>query len=505
MTEIDAATAQLLADLRESEARFRAICEHAPVMIDQFAPDGRCLLWNRECEKQLGYTQEEIEQCDDPLALVYPDPAERTRVLDAIQRADGTFREYRVRARDGTDRVQMWADFRLPSGAKISVGHDVTAQRRVEDQLRQSQKMEALGQLTGGMAHDFNNLLTVVMAHAEMLQAMPPGSPSTAHALDQIIAAASRGAALVQKLLAVGRHDLVAVRALDLQEVVYGLVPTLKRLLPDSIRVRLATEPPLPQVLADRGAIEQALINLVTNARDAMPEGGSLTVELSTRWLGPDDAALHGAHVGEHVALVVSDEGTGMAEEVRDRVFEPFFTTKGHRGSGLGLPMVYGLMRQQRGVVYVHSEPGAGTSVHLLFRRAEAPTPSPPRNQDAARVLVVEDEGSIRRLTVSMLEKEGYAVEQAPDGRHALEQLRAASFDLVVCDVVMPGMGGVELLTQAHAEGVAPSFLFVTGYAEEQLQELRDHPRFVGLVAKPYRLADFREAVALAIQGSRSS
>jgi len=501
VSDRDRQTAELIAELRRSEERFRTICENAPVMIDQFSPEGRCLLWNHECEKQLGYTQEEIERADDPLALFYPDPAQRSRVVEAIQRADGTFREYRVRAKDGTDRTQLWADFRLPDGAQISVGHDVTEQRKVEEQLRQSQKMEALGQLTGGMAHDFNNLLTVVLANAEMLRELEPGSAEAKWSLDEIISSASRGATLIRKLLAVGRSSPLDVQPLDVASLIQELAPTVKRLLPDSIRVRVQTEPSLPRVAADQGAVEQILINLITNARDAMEGTGSLTVTVEGRWINRAQANVLQCGPGDHVAIVVSDDGSGMDEETRLRVFEPFFSTKEEGGTGLGMTMVYGLMRQQGGAALVESEPSVGTQVHLIFPVASSkpnhPCPEPP----AKRILVVEDEPSIRRIARVVLERAGYAVEEAPDGTRALERLRGpdAHFDLVLCDVVLPGLGGSELHDEVQRAGHAPPFLFVTGYADDQLLAKLGNDGAVKILRKPYRMDQLLEAVATAI------
>ena len=471
-------------------------------MIDQFAADGRCLLWNRECERQLGYSRQEVERSQDPLALFYPEAHERDRVLDSIRRADGTFREYRVRAKDGSDRIQLWADFRLPDGALISVGHDVTDQRRTEEQLRQSQKMEALGQLTGGMAHDFNNLLTVVLANAEMLRELEPGSADATWALDEIITSASRGATLIRKLLAVGRHSTVDLRPLDASSLILELAPTMKRLLPDSIRIRLETEPALPSVAADQGALEQIMINLITNARDAMASSGNLTITVEARWVGSAEAEALQCERGDHVAVVVTDDGVGMDGMTAARVFEPFFTTKEDGGTGLGMPMVYGLMRQQGGVVKLESVQGEGTSVHLLFPVSKAMTsPAPPPSSTAKRVLIVEDEPSIRRIAVAVLERAGYAVEQAPDGEHALERIRAPDpkLDLVLCDVVMPGVGGAELFQKTNELADAPPFLFVTGYAEGHVLAQLGNDGEVAILRKPYRMDQLLDAVAASI------
>lgn len=490
---------ELIDELRESEERFRTICQNAPVMIDQFDAAGRCKLWNRECEKQLGYTRAEIEACEDPLALFYPDPQQRNRVLEAIRRADGTFREYRVRPKNGRERVQLWADFRLPNGAQISVGHDVTEQRATEEQLRQSQKMEALGQLTGGMAHDFNNLLTVVLANAEMLQRSSKLDAAGKRATGEIVAATKRGATLIRKLLAFSRSDVIEVVPVDANALVNELAPTLARLLPASIRVRVQTEPSLPRIEADQGAIEQMLLNLVTNARDAMPDGGTLMIGVEGLWVDAAGARLHDCEPGEYVSISVRDDGAGMDATTRRRIFEPFFTTKAGDGTGLGMPMVYGLTKQQAGAVIVTSEVGVGTVVQLLFpvaRRSALPA-SPGRDPGAKRILVVEDQAPIRDVTRAMLLEAGFVVDDAPDGGRAYALLSGdRDYDLVLCDVVMPGMGGAELQAATAELPNAPPFLFVTGYATEDVLARLGQDEALHILRKPYTTEQLLGAVS---------
>ena len=501
MSDRGRSTEQLIADLRESEERFRTICENAPVMIDQFDEQGRCKLWNRECEKQLGYTAQEVADCDDPLALFYPDLGQRNNVLDAISRADGMFREYNVRAKDGNTRVQMWADFRLPTGAHISVGHDVTTQRQVEAQLRQSQKMDALGHLTGGMAHDFNNLLTIVLANADVIERAETVSPPTRRAAREIISAAQRGAELIRKLLAFGRRERVALTVTDANALLNDVAPTLTRLLPESIRVTVHTEPSLPRIDVDPGAVEQMLFNLVTNARDAMADGGVLALAVKGVWLDADDARSFELPVGDYVAFEVCDDGVGMDEETQARMFEPFFTTKGGSGTGLGMPMVYGLMKQQAGAVVVETAAGVGTTVRLLFPIAQRVSEPPVDDEgaddaiDAKCILLVEDEPAVRGVTLAILTDAGYLVEAVQNGKHALRVLSEdpRRFDVVVCDFVMPEMGGAELYRAAKKLDHAPPFLFVTGSTEEDVLSAIDGPAKVR--QKPFRVDELLEAL----------
>ena len=476
-------TDALIAELRESEERFRTICENAPVMIDQFDADGRCTLFNRECEKRLGYTFADMVKCDDPLALVYPDQHERDRVLESIRRADGTFREYTVRAKDGSARIQMWADFRLPNGALISVGHDVTEQRAIEQQLRHSQKMDALGQLTSGMAHDFNNLLTVVLANADML-AREQLEPEVMRLVNEVIGAASQGAGLIRKLLAFSRNAPMEVRAVDINGVVNSLATTITPLLPDAIRVD-----------ADSGSVEQVLLNLVMNARDAMPQGGLLSIRVGTRTVTEHDAATLGCRVGDHIAVSVTDDGTGMDDITLHRALEPFFTTKGGSGTGLGLPMAYGLMQQQGGALEMESTVGVGTTATLLLpiQRTRAPTPRR-RRTHAKRVLVVEDQVAIQRVTQTVLTEADYDVELASNGAIALAILQGDhDIDLILCDVAMPVMGGRELFEAVGRSPGAPPFLFITGNADSSgLPEGDD----VRVLRKPYRVDQLLDVVS---------
>jgi PAS domain S-box-containing protein len=490
----DWSTEELIAELRESEERFRTICENAPVMIDQFDENGRCKLWNRECEKQLGYTREEMVSLADPLPLFYPDPEERARVLRAIAEADGKFREYRVRAKDGRERIQLWADFRLPNGTQISVGHDVTEQRATEAQLRRSQKMDALGQLTGGMAHDFNNLLTVILANAELLQHVIADPAQALEAQNEIIGSATRGAALIRKLLAFSRREVMKLTAVDPSVLVNDIAPTLTRLLPDSIRVIVQTDPSLPNIEVDPGSVEQMLFNLATNARDAMAGDGLLTLSVLGRWLDDEHARELDCAPGDYVALEVRDDGSGMDDITKRRMFEPFFTTKEGSGTGLGMPMVYGLMKQQAGTVTVVSHIGGGTAVQLLFpvsKRQRGPgSITRLARVGSKRVLLVEDLAPVRRVTEAMLVDAGYHVEPVPDGERALELLRKMGhgFDVVLCDVVMPNMGGAELFREVKKLPNAPPFVFVTGYAREDLLDSLRADGAVKIVRKPYRM-----------------
>lgn len=461
----------------ESEERFRTILEHAPVMIDAFAPDGTLEIWNRECERRLGWTAEEIDALEDPLGTFYPDPKDQARVLAAIERADGQFREYKVVAKDGSTHVQMWADFELPNGSRISVGHDVTEQRQIEASLRQSQKMQALGTLSGGIAHDFNNLLTIILGGASMALLDLEASPEAAReALLEIEAAAQRGADLVRRLMSFSRRGGLRRRPLALDETISGFVPTLRRLLPESLALEVDLQATDAQVLADPVAVEQVLLNLVSNARDATEGEGRIRVRSRL--------------AREGVIVEVVDDGRGMSAETQERVFEPFFTTKeAGQGTGLGLPMVYGLIQQHDGSVEIASALGEGTTVELWLPTLEATAPEAtlrkPSREDlrghGETILIVEDDAGLSLTASRCLQRFGYVVLTAPGGAEALEVLDAEpDVDLVLSDVVMPGMGGRELQRQMQ-EGAHASvpIVFMSGYASPR-------PQNAPLLPKPW-------------------
>ncbi|MBO6940974.1 MAG: response regulator [Deltaproteobacteria bacterium] len=464
--------------MSDSEAQFRTILENAPVMIDAFAADGSVLLWNHECERRLGWTAAELAEMDDPLAVFYPSEDQRAVVFASIERADGKFREYEVVAKDGTVRIQQWADFLLPNGSRISVGHDVTEQRKVEANLRQAQKMQALGTLSGGIAHDFNNLLTIICACASLAQREVPEDSEMARFLQQILKAGEDGADLVRRLMSFSRRDRLRRRAVVFDDVIAKFLPTLRRLIPESLELSIDLDAGDAVVLADRVAIEQVVINLVTNARDAIDGQG--TISFRTRKAnGPR---------GPEVHLEVEDDGSGMTRETQERVFEPFFTTKERgSGTGLGLPTAYGLVGQHEGTIDIRSAPGVGTTVRIRLPEHHADpdmlTPSAPMRGLGAgngeTILVVEDDRTVSTMTSRSLQAAGYVVLTASGGDQALAILdEAPEIALVLSDVVMPRMGGEEL-RRRMAEGPHASvpIAFMSGYNDELDESARLLPK----------------------------
>lgn len=398
----------------------------------------------------------------------------------------------------------------------IGVMLDATERHALEEQLRQAQKMDAVGRLAGGVAHDFNNLLTVIRGNASlMLEQMPPDSELRGE-LQEIERAASRASDLTRQLLAFGRKQVLQPQVLDLNAVVAQLTRMLDRLIPKTIEVRLTPAAEVGLLRADRGQLEQVILNLVINARDAMPDGGSL--ELRTGEFGVGRA--HGGWAGEgpvappdvpirpgrYIFLSVTDTGAGMDETTRARAFEPFFTTKAvGEGTGLGLATVYGIVKQSDGYVWIDSTPTRGTTVQVCLPRVEAdakvarvtpvtvPTVPGPRT-----VLLVEDEDGVRDLTQRVLERQGYVVLVARDGVEALALYddHKSQIDVLVTDVVMPRLGGSELVGKVRAQRSDLPVLFMSGYARNAAIRGAPGDRRTRFLQKPFTVPAFQQAVA---------
>ena len=453
-----------------SEQRYRTLLDEASDGIFLAEPAGRYLDVNAKGCDMLGYTRTELLALQ-PSDLRAPDePAGGSGHSEELAQGKTVLEAARLRRKDGA-----WLPVEISSrlredGMIQSVVRDVSERRALEEQLRQAQKMEAVGQLTGGIAHDLNNVLATVVANADLARQSVPAELEGVHAdLAEVRRAANRGAEMIRKLLGFSRQSPLQIEPLDLAVAVDEILETLRRLLPSNIAVERAGAVRGIGVRADRVALEQILINLATNARDAMPEGGRLTVTVSRE--APQAAR---SADGLHGWLSVEDTGHGMSEEVRARVFDPFFTTKPPaQGSGLGLAMVYGLVRQQQGSIELTSERGVGTTVTVRFpgvarvRRPSLPTPAPmqlPRGTET--LLVVEDEPALRTAAVRILQRLGYTVLASADGDEALGTLRAGTrVDLVLSDIMMPRRNGRALYEALRAEGHQAKFLFSSGYA----------------------------------------
>jgi PAS domain S-box-containing protein len=494
------------ATLRRSEESYRHLVESATHGIYRSTPGGRFLAVNPALVQMLGYgSTEELMAVD--LNEVYAAPEEREALVTAYRDASRILGvEVKWKRRDGrllTVRLSG-SPIRDEAGRLDCfemLAEDVTEQRALEQQLRQAQKMEAIGQLTGGIAHDFNNELSVIILNAQLVaDALARDGVVRAEDVRDIEDAAKRAATMTKQLLGFSRRADLTLAPTDLAQLATRLSGALRRLVPESIEVRILADEPVAAVRADAGAVEQMLLNLITNARDAMPQGGLLELAvhpLETPLPAPFEARAAG---GRCVCISVRDTGIGMDEATRSRIFEPFFTTKPVGvGTGLGLAMVYGLVRQHDGFVDVTSAPGAGTTVRLVFPATTEPAAVRARHGSAPvnpggteTLLLVEDEDALRRVTRRALERHGYTVLTAGNGRDALQLFRdhRGRIDLVISDLVMPIMSGVQLYRALRREFGGVRFVLTSGYAGREAQERKTLDSSVPFMVKPWSLED---------------
>jgi PAS domain S-box-containing protein len=436
-------------------------------------------------------------------------------------RVENATHAYRFRRADDTwamvhDHFHVVRDAQGRAERVLGVMLDTTERHALEEQLRQAQKMDAVGRLAGGVAHDFNNLLTVIRGNAALLLERTPPESELRGELQEIERAASRASDLTRQLLAFGRKQVLQPQDLDLNAVVAQLTRMLDRLIPKTIAVVLTPAAHVGLVRADRGQLEQVIINLVINARDAMPDGGRLELRTGEIGVGRGHGGWQGdapslppdvpIRPGRYIYLSVTDTGSGMSEDTRARAFEPFFTTKAvGEGTGLGLATVYGIVKQSDGYVWIDSAPARGTAVHVCLPRVvgEArpvrPSPSSVAVVPGPRtVLLVEDEDGVRDLTHRVLARQGYVVYVARDGVEALAlfEMHRQEIDVLVTDVVMPRLGGSELVIKVRAERPELPVLFMSGYARNAAIRGAPGDRRTRFLQKPFTVPAFQQAVA---------
>jgi PAS domain S-box-containing protein len=472
--------------LRLSEISFRSVIENAPYGIYRAQASGKLLLVNPALQKMLGYeTQEELLQVN-LASEVYLNPLEHQKVneLFANQKefADVDVEWKRKDGKPIRARCTGW----LVKGASEGAGYfevfaeDVTEKWLLERQLRMAQKMEAVGRLSGGIAHDFNNLLGVIIGYSQVLKrTLPAGTAFLEHA-EEIEKAGQRAAALTRQLLAFSRQQVLAPAVLDLNALISEMEKLLPRLIGEDIEIVMALDPAVGRVKADHGQIEQVVMNLAVNARDAMPHGGKVVIATANAMLDEAYTRQHpGSKAGDFVMLSVTDTGTGIDSETLAHIFEPFFTTKERgKGTGLGLATVYGIVKQSDGYVWVSSAPGKGTSFEVYLPRIEEPVtviepavPTVETFQGAETVLLVEDADALRKLTHMLLEQHGYRVLAAANGAEALlkTQEKPERINLLLTDVIMPGLNGRALAERLGSLQPGLKVLYMSGYTDDAI------------------------------------
>lgn len=455
--------------LRASETRFRRLAESGIVGITVSDAEGRILEANDEFLRMVGCSHEELRAGEIVWELL--GPAGRAPLPGARAR------EGEYRRKDGDRIPALVAVAPLQDGESLSITLDLSDRKRLEEQFRQAQKMEAVGRLAGGIAHDFNNVLSVILSYAELIGTdLQPDEPLRAD-IEEIRTAAHRATDLTRQLLAFSRQQVLEAKVLSLERSIAGMEKMLRRLLGADIELTSLQGPGLWNIEADPSQIEQIIMNLAVNARDAMPQGGKLTIETANVVLDEDYAALHhDVQPGPYVMLAMTDTGTGIDAQTQARIFEPFFTTKEKgKGTGLGLAMVFGIVKQSRGHIWVYSEPGHGTTFKLYFPRVggTATTSSEPPPPESVRghetILLVEDDAQVRALARTILRRSGYVVLEAANGGEALlicEQ-HPARIDLLLTDVVLPLMSGRQIADRLRSIRPEVKVLFMSGYTDD--------------------------------------
>ena len=489
-------------ELAQSEAKLRSIFLAAPIGIGVVVNRVFTVVNDRFCQMLLYDRAELLGQSS---RMIYPTQEEYERVgrvkyAEIAVHGTGSVETQMLRKDGGAIDVLLSStplDASDLSAGVTFTALDITARKRLEDQLRQAAKMEAIGQLAGGVAHDFNNQLTVIKGYTDLLIQGGLEASQAADSLEEIRRAAARAERLTSQLLAFGRRQVLRPEVLNLNDIVSEMSNPLSRMIGEAIELKVVLSPRIGNVRVDRPQVEQAIMNLVINARDAMPGGGQVTIETVDMTLDGEYAHAHpDVQAGPHVMLAVTDTGVGMDAATRQRIFEPFFTTKEvGKGTGLGLSMVYGFVKQSGGLIYVYSEPFHGTTFKIYLPRvagdAEPQVVAERRDENnggSETVLVVEDDEAVRNFLVRVLRRNGYTVLESSRAAEALSQGREHSgrIDLLIADVVMPQMGGADLARQLQAARGEMKVLFVSGYTENAIMQHGELDRGVNLLTKPF-------------------
>jgi two-component system cell cycle sensor histidine kinase/response regulator CckA len=492
--------------LRKSELTFRLLFAHNPIPTWVFDFDTlRFIEVNESAEKQYGFTADEFRQMTVMGICAEENPQlVLRRMADSLARGGGRFAgNLKHRRKDGkVIETEVIAHELEYAGRRVClvVARDITERHLLEQQLRQAQKMEAVGRLAGGVAHDFNNLLMVIKGHTELLLSSLAATPQASRKIEQIDRAADRAVSLTRQLLAFSRMQVLQPRVLNLNQIVVEMGKLLPRLIGEDIELVIHGQEDIGSIRADASQMEQIIMNLAVNARDAMPSGGRLLIETGNVDL---DGHYNSAHPmvqpGRYVLLAVSDTGTGMDAETQAHIFEPFFTTKEQgKGTGLGLATVYGVVKQSGGWIWVYSELGKGTTFKIYLPRVDQPVEQTGASLKVAEIprgtetiLLAEDEQDVREVAREFLESGGYVVLEAGDGKEALRlaEQHAGAIDLLVTDMVMPGMTGRELAERLQSSRSVGRVVFMSGYTEQAAAQSQLQGGSSKLLTKPFSRA----------------
>ena len=499
-------------NLRKSELNFRSLVTNAPYGICSCDSTGKILDANPAFVELLGLASAD-QLVGEHIQSLYSDSDQWFALADSLRSSEpfkGLTAEWK---RKGGATVVRVSGRSVANGRKEGVvfelfAEDVTERHALEQQLRQSQKMEAVGRLAGGIAHDFNNLLMVISGYSEFLLERLGAEPHLRGPAQEIASAAERASSLTRQLLAFSRKQMLAPRVVSLNDVVGENLKMLTRMIGEDIDLVMIPADHLWPVRADAGQIDQVIMNLAVNARDAMPSGGRLTIETSNVSLNEDYARIHAPlNPGDYVMVAISDTGAGMDTETQSHIFEPFFTTKGPKGTGLGLSTVYGIIKQSGGYIWVYSEIGKGTTFKIYLPRVAAsgepaakvavPVQFQRVEPGTETILLVEDEANLRYLARQYLEKQGYKVIEAADGAVAMQIAVAheAMIHLLLTDVIMPGMNGRELAQRISEIRPNVKVLYMSGYTENVIGHNGIMDTSVRLLQKPFNLRDLKSKV----------
>jgi PAS domain S-box-containing protein len=527
ITYTEVTTERKLAEkaLRESENKYRGLFESLVDGVAESDLEGTIISCNRAYQEMTGHTEAELKK------LKYQDltPAkwrevDKAHIEQAMQRGYSDQYEKERLRRDGTTfpiSMRIWLK-RNSKGEPVGfwgiirdISERVRAQEerdKLQNQLYQAQKMESIGRLAGGVAHDLNNLLSPILGYGEMLLDDTAPSDPRREPLEEVVSAGKRAQTLVRQLLAFSRKQPLQFQAVDMNRLIGDFKKLLRRTVREDIRIRTKLSRSIPQVKGDIGQIEQVIMNLAVNAQDAMPEGGTLTLETSAVEL---DAAYagrkKGVTPGAYVRVAISDTGTGMDDETLEHLFEPFFTTKETgKGTGLGLSTAYGIIKQHGGNIWAYSEPGLGTTIKLYLPvpeadfESEASLPQAAKNTKGSEVLLlVEDDRQVRNLSSVILQRQGYKVLPAPNGKEALCLLEEHKdrIDLLLTDVIMPDMNGKELFEKVSALHPGVRVLYMSGYTDDVIAHHGVIDAGVNFIEKPFTVKALAAKVREVLEG----